>query len=817
MINDLEKFVSQLEMALNERDKKIKKRDELIHDVNDLCNLFPELEQVIDDLEKKYAETQDRNVKLELDSYLKEREVYFDTIQSFRLQAGEISQELKNNSILECEEQFIFDFYKRHELSLKLAQFRDQRTQEEEILYQQYSKELELLDASLRDKYVTLSEEKIDDFVLEEEEIDTPSIMSSFEASKKSELEEKKKTILQELHHIEMEKEHKCYLKFSYQGVRKNVSIPKRLKGKYCRLLTSLRSIDRELERFIPKVDFDSHLYQTMTVDQQRVYLANIMLQIEARSSMSFNKAYVNNKYIPYEYKNMYENVLHLLNEQNAKKVTYYNFSIDRKKLDSMSLIDKLNYFDDLCRKITSLPITTNQVAEVKVNHKVYKINENDRQCFETAYQEYLKVREQIENEIQITEKKQKVILNNSRNNIHAENVFVNGKDVLVLPEQLESFVQNTAYIKSAQASIFKDITFDMNYYNTLFIEDRIVYCNSIIQEIRNQKIVVPVEVLFEDKSIFIESSYKKTFVKVNALLTTLHRTNSQKSSIQIDEEYVKTLSDSDKELYYVSIIQDICKQSIARPFETTIGTQTYQFDENYKGLFFEVISRLQELSYKKAEPLKVESVRKSSKIKKLVGKLNKKFVYAMIGTATLLLSFTALIDILKTSKYQHSSVSEVTESLDDSIVISNSEKDIPESILTDSVDEMTPNWNNEVTSFRLAHDNETTSIFGGDYSKPLTPLYPNDDYRVVARNYVMPDGSIEHVSLEDENALAKISQIESAGGVLQTVSAVAKTGEEDYAKNHIPTGNFVIDNHLVPNNELDQEITDYLNQGRGR
>ena len=77
MNENIEEFILKLEPILNERDEKIKKREELIKDVNDFINLLPELNGVITDLEQQFLQTNDVKIKAELDSYLKERMVTF--------------------------------------------------------------------------------------------------------------------------------------------------------------------------------------------------------------------------------------------------------------------------------------------------------------------------------------------------------------------------------------------------------------------------------------------------------------------------------------------------------------------------------------------------------------------------------------------------------------------------------------------------------------------------------------------------------------------------------------------------------------------
>ena len=62
-----------------------------------------------------------------------------------------------------------------------------------------------------------------------------------------------------------------------------------------------------------------------------------------------------------------------------------------------------------------------------------------------------------------------------------------------------------------------------------------------------------------------------------------------------------------------------------------------------------------------------------------------------------------------------------------------------------------------------------------------------------------MPNNEVRKVNMESEEAMSLINEIESLGGALKSVDAVARSGEEDYAINRIPTATFTINDQLNP------------------
>ncbi len=79
-----EELYEIMEKKLNERDAKILRHNELIKDINDFEALLPELYQAVKEVEEKNNASEDNSFQNELNSWLKERQDYWDLINSFR-------------------------------------------------------------------------------------------------------------------------------------------------------------------------------------------------------------------------------------------------------------------------------------------------------------------------------------------------------------------------------------------------------------------------------------------------------------------------------------------------------------------------------------------------------------------------------------------------------------------------------------------------------------------------------------------------------------------------------------------------------------
>jgi len=725
MITSLDEFINKLEPKLNERDKKVKEHKELLKDINDFCELFPALEQVIEELEKKYLENkEDIKVKEELDSYLKEREVYWETINEFRIRAQKIEKELKNDlDATGLEDRLIYNLYDRRNLISKLRSIENKVDQNglpvnatlrnefgelvripstEEEMYVHTLKQLETLDATIKKDYEFLLENE--EFVELEDDFEVESIPepnSNLSKVTKADLELEKEEILKELRRIEQEKGKKCYFKYSYQGVTNSVSIPKRLRGKYGSLLTRLNKIEKQIGDYIPPVKFESELYEGMTMDQQKAYLANVMLQIEARSELSFNKYYVNEKFIPYEYKDLYVEVLNKLKAHNEKKITYYTEAIDWAKAEKMSSSEKIEYFGQLCKLYTEG--TKENPVSVVIDGKEFIVNESDEPAFRKCYEEGMKAKADLEREVFEFEEQNKA-MEKEQEQSTTVTIRNNGQDIIIPENMATEYSKNDAQRR--------------------MLEERI-------------------------------------------------------------EEW--TLLD------YLG--------------RTPRGS---------KNPYYELDQKVEEYIKNPINRKKVSRKRKPSNLEKIKKALKKTTVQIAIAIGAIVtVTFASLHAISKLPKFEKIKLENNYEATPSHLVI---EPETEQEMKKEETNAAAVEWQ-KVTNFDLTPEEgqDYVNIYGGDLNKPLKPLYPNDSYRVVTRNYKMPNGEIIKVSLEDASANQKMAELESLGGILETVDAVAKTGEEDYAKRKIPTGQFIIDDNLSPNVELDKEILDYLNEGQGR
>ncbi len=506
------------------------------------------------------------------------------------------------------------------------------------------------------------------------------------------ELQVKLQQLYDEMHEIENGKGKKQTLTYSLHDKDVRVNIPKKLVGKYQRLLFEVKTIEEELENIYPPVVFEGDLYETMTEPQKKSYLANLMLQIEARCDMALNKCYIKGKYVPLEYKELYDKIAILLN-QHSKNVQLFSVPIDWIAVESFSVEERRNYFKDLMQKY--LANATQDVQEVQLDDAKYLVSLPDVPAFRTCYEEYQKASKELE---------------------------VND-DLMHLEENL------------------------------------------------NQK---------------------------------------------------------EKENYYIKKIEMICSREVHNPFIYTVNGKQYTLDEEYKEEFLEIIAHYAD-AVNPENAIVVEKKRKPKFLESFKKKLKRVAVAAVLLVAsTALMGFAKYMP--KTSKNLNvvESVSEDAKenesfdfaNLDENILnTSFEETDLDENLSTDfqindvNLKDFYQDWT-DATNFKI-EPGETAFIYQSGSDVPLSPKYPNDEYRIVNRKYEMPDGTSLTVNMEEKDAATKVYTIDSEGGILRSVDAVAQTGEEDYAIHRIPTGTFMVDENLSPFQETIE--LENSNQGRGR
>lgn len=686
--NTYEEFRKNLETKLNERDQKIRKKEELIKDINDFETLLPELEQVIKDLETQFESTKSEEVKKELNSYLKEREDYFDLIQTFRKDAAVITQNI------EQEDQLIADFYKRREIEFNLQRLEKFSPFEPMVsiqgkdgsmvnvaesnaaLYQVQLKEYEYINNKIIKDYEEYESEEVVESL--EEEI-VPSFKRD-QTEEQKELEIKRDTLLKELTEIEKEKGKKSTFEYTYKGEKRRVSIPKRLSGKYKYLLSQLKGVENALADYIPVVKFEKVLYDSMTVEQQKSYLANLMLQIEVRAENTLNKVYVQGKYIPREYQSLYENIIRLL-KRDSKYTKSYSYPIDWPLVSEMTVRERAKYFENLMQKY--LEVGKDSGVEITIKDKTYKVKEEDVPAFKTCREEYQKSRKEL-----------------------------------------------------------------------------------------NQTAGVVGISLLEKKE-----------------------------------------TDPD---YYLHMMDTIAKKEWIDPVNYTVENVTYTVDKQMEEPFLDAAKEYDDLVNKEKKQTKVTKKARPFNLANIKKQIKKNAVKIMLGAAAIIAVVAKGYNMLK--NHQENLEQTKIESVNDTLASTlfenikiTPEMSTPE--LTQEVKEILSETKETIQSlkkeeqatrenmgsFTLRDNNGYANVVRGGEEEEVKLKYPTDEYRIVTRSYEMPNGEIQAVNLESEEALQKISEIESLGGVLKTVDAVAQSGEEDYLKNHIPTATFTVNDQLNP------------------
>ena len=823
MNENIEEFILKLEPILNERDEKIKKREELIRDVNDFINLLPELNGVITDLEQQFLQTNDVKIKAELDSYLKERMVYYDTIKAFTKEVLNIKEELETipEEIRDSEEKLVQLFYQRREAVKTIEFYKNQetKTNEDEKEYKKALETLEKIDEEILKNYNYLVENGLqmeDEYTEVIQETNSLFMPLSSPAEKENLIKEREE-ILKSLNEIENSKGPKITYKDTYNNQPYSKRIPRHLRGKYGILMSKLKKVEKILNKdYLPKIEIDGDLFDTMSKNQKIQYLANLMLQIEVFADKSLLPCIVNGKKIPFEYKEIYEELVKNIKKLEYEKTSYYRYAIDRNYYEKLNVTEKLDYIDDLASKITNNFIDNS--TNILWNGKKYCIDQKDAPLFLKLIDMFEKVRTECEERVKEFENENNKILNHSTVT-EVETVSLNNEFKVLPKSSFKEFIQNELTIQALEDSKNKigRIVFDDKYYKSLNKEEKVNYCKDLINQIILKDCKNPVKLFMDNQTVEIDSLYTEPFTKAASKLLLFKQENlKEELDVTIDEDYVKTLSDEEKLEYYTLMIYDICSRPITEKVSQEIQGNVYSFDKKYALLVEVLVNRIQVLREKLFRPVKVKKVEKPKKLDKIKKFLKKKAVRIALSVGALI----AVAGMGYQLGKQNTNIKEevVTEIFKES---NNKALNDLEPIIIDNVNTLAePAQNIEKeeqpelkTNFTLK---ENSAIYTNtDLSEPLTPTYQNDSYRIVAEHYQMPNGTIVTVNSEENNRQEKIDSILSSGGVLQSVSGVAKSGEEDYLENKIPTGVFDINSINLQGNIGDQ-VSDLVEQELG-
>lgn len=779
MNRTMENIFLEIEQLLNARALKEKEKKELIKDIQDFENLYPEVGKVIEELEAKAKETNQESVKQELDSYLKERLLYEQTIQEFVKRLQNVRKELEDMPDLSGKVvEYLYSYRETKKelryLESRVSNFSDKQIvtvlnefdeevsilKEDQKEYLEHVETIKNLENTIRNIYESYILE--DDFDLAEENVVLDEEVSVTKNTSE-ELQEKRNEILKEL--------------------------------------------KKQMDHVLPDIRMDMLLYDQMSVEQKRQYLANLLLQIEAYQDQSFNKFYINGKYIPYAYKDLYQEIYTTMKNLNNKRDSYYSYTFDHPTYRTLSNERKFEYVSSLMEKLVS----NYKVEPTKVvfNGKSYEVNKNDVPLFQLCADELVKIKGLLDEEVTALESS---LQNYCIDNNEMIEVTLNNQTKKIAKEKVNEFIKEKARYQNLleKKEEIDAVTFDQAYYDVLSEEEKVKYCKGILNEILLREKKNPVQLYLDGQLVTIDARYTKAFTMATSKLVE----KKYGLDISIDEKRVSQYNDVEKRAYYRLLLDDICEKPIHEKVVKIVNNKTYSFDKKYESLFDEVVNRYQDLKENSKKKSFVTKIRKAKNLEKIKKAIKTRAVQIAFG-ATALVAVFAMGNRLshQEEKVVMETLSETTTN-DDIMSTSNEQKEEIENKVENTQKESLSTLGSVYTL-----DDMTPIYENRDLTTPLTPKYDTDSYTVVKEHYVMPDQTIETVDYQDENAEEKIAEIKANGGVLQSVSGVAQSAEAHYLENNIPTGVFKTDTIDFQKN-LETELSNIVNDnlgGRGR
>ena len=307
---------------------------------------------------------------------------------------------------------------------------------------------------------------------------------------------------------------------------------------------------------------------------------------------------------------------------------------------------------------------------------------------------------------------------------------------------------------------------------------------------------------------------------------------------ITIDEEYVASLTDDEKIIYYHTLLDDIKNSKIEHEKTVQMDENTYKIDEKYEKLFNNIKKRISKIEKKKTLPVLVEKVKKANYLDKIKRQLKKKTVQIGLGLGAMFcVGFGLGRMSVKTSPTQNVGVT--FDTLDN-----NSQNDYVNDVVVKTIDEALENNENlesAATSSNALKDDtsmlddniqkantpfgetftlkDNAKIFSNyDSSIEYNPMFKNDIYTTTGVQLQLKDGNIVEINYNDPNAKEIVEDLIQNGAVILARRAVANEGLQDYFQNGIDTGVFFEQSINLANttSELQEIINDSLSQGRG-
>ena len=841
-INEFEERMSELENAEKNVNKDFK-------DVIDLTSLMKELDGIIDDLRKKYMESQkallqdstneelkkqvQNNLK-ELDTFLKERALYELEIVSTMKDFEQRFMKIKLSNLPEDDSNKLKELYHDRENIIFQMKQLSESSDSNSFTFDPYDEAVFSLESA--DEYINYRKQlkTVDDQILnlqtnlnnllfdknKVETIETKDFNSSVLDGNLMDLFYQKEEILNQLKIIDKIAGPKVKLDFNGDLFE----VPKSKKIFYETLLRKLKVINENIEKrthndLIVKLDED--ILDKMDEPQKRAYLSSLILQIENVPS-GILVSYIDDKMIPNEYRKLYLQIKKMLKNEK-KQPQEWDFKLDENALSKMTDEEKVHYYTDFLSKLAEIPML--DPINIEIDDEIYKVDRKDREMFEKCYNGLAEAKKNLEQESQkfVEEPVQE------DDSIKIDSIIDGGKKVLVTIENKMVTVLESNVKKLAEKhAVIKSIKSNLQNYATT-VSEKISQTFSPEDD----------EMDFEDEEL----------------------------AVQIDEKYVKSLTDFEKKIYYQSLLADIMKQKITNEKVVKIGENTYQMDEKYERLFRKICRRIKKIERKMEKVVVVQNVRKAKYLDKIKRQLRKNTVRVGLGLGAMLCASFGLAKMAsKTTTEEpiivintddlNNDLTQVPESspIDEDVVkiiddalenqtSSNNYENLEPTettsdILTDEASDLddniyeikedTPVLNDDVKDNNNVSINPLGSTFtlkdsakiltSYDSSMEYNPLFKNDLYTTVGVQLQLQDGSIVEINYNDTNAKEIVEDLIQNGAVILARRAVANEGLQDYFQNGIDTGVFLEQSIDLSNatSDLQEIIKNSLSQGRG-
>ena len=124
----------------------------------------------------------------------------------------------------------------------------------------------------------------------------------------------------------------------------------------------------------------------------------NLMLQIEVFADKSLLPCIVNGKKIPFEYKEIYEELVKNIKKLEQEKTSYYRYAIDWRAYEKLNVTEKLDYIDDLASKIVNNFI--DNPSNILWNGKKYILDQKDVPLFWKVIEMFEQVKKECQDKV---------------------------------------------------------------------------------------------------------------------------------------------------------------------------------------------------------------------------------------------------------------------------------------------------------------------------------------------------------------------------------------------------------------------------------